>query len=93
VLKLSEHVRSNHNRDGAVILDIRQGQMFRLNLVGSRMLEFLKKGYSETQIVDEVCRAFGVDRETVETDVREFLVHLEKHHLLEQKQPEKQPAL
>jgi hypothetical protein len=82
VLKLQEQVRSTHNQDGAVVLDLRHGQMFRLNFVGSRILELLKQGNAEPQIVAEICREFGAGREIVETDVREFLAHLEKHQLL-----------
>jgi len=82
VLKLSGQVRSTHNQDGAVVLDIRQGQMFRLNLVGSRMVELLKQGYSEAQIAEQVSRQFNAPREIVENDLREFLAHLERNHLL-----------
>jgi hypothetical protein len=82
VLKLDEEVRSTHNQDGAVVLDIRHGQMFRLNLVGSRMLELLKQGRSEAQIAQEVSREFGAPREIIESDLAEFLGHLEKHRLL-----------
>jgi hypothetical protein len=82
VLKLSGKVRSTHNQDGAVVLDIRQGQMFRLNLVGSRMVELLKQGYCQAQIAKQVSREFGAPQEIVETDLREFLAHLEKNHLL-----------
>jgi hypothetical protein len=92
-LKLSEQIRSTHNQDGAVVLDIRHGQMFRLNLVGSRILELLKLGYTETAIVEEVSRRFGVARETVETDLQEFLSHLEKHNLLEPGEPRIQHGL
>jgi hypothetical protein len=83
VVKLSEHVRSTHNQDGAVVLDVLHGQMYRLNLVGSRMLELLKEGRTEDQIVDRISREFGVDRGIVAQDFREFLAHLEKHHLIE----------
>ena len=83
MLKVSEHVRSTHSQDGAIVLDIRHGQMFRLNLVGSRMLELLKQGHSEERIAEEVSREFGVERTIVETDLREFLTHLEKNNLLE----------
>jgi len=83
MVRLSGHVRSTHNQDGAVVLDIRHGQIFRLNLVGSRMLELLKGGCSEEQISDQISRDFSVPREIVETDLREFFAHLEKHHLLE----------
>lgn len=80
--KVSEQLRSIHNHDGAVVLDILHGQMFRLNFVGSRILELLKQGHAEPQIIAEICHEFGAGREVVETDVREFLAHLEKHQLL-----------
>lgn len=83
MLKLSEEVRSTHSQDGGVVLDIRQGQMFRLNPVASRMFELVKRGYCETSIADEISREFGVAREIVEIDLSEFLSHLEKHHLLD----------
>jgi hypothetical protein len=92
-LKLSEQVRSTHNQDGAVVLDIRHGQMFRLNLVGSRMIELLKLGYTEERITEEISRDFGASRNVVETDLREFIAHLEKHHLLELGPPESKTAL
>jgi hypothetical protein len=82
-VKVSAQVRSTHSQDGAVALDILHGQMYRLNLVGSRMLELLKQGCSEARIADEIGRQFAVTRETVEADLKEFLSHLEKHHLLE----------
>ena len=47
------------------------------------MLELLKQAYTEEQITDEISQAFGVTRETVVTDLQEFLAHLRKHHLLE----------
>lgn len=87
-MKLSAQVRSTHNQDGAIVLDILHGQMYRMNLVGSRMLELLKHGCAEAQIIEEISVAFGVPRATVESDLREFLAHLEKHHLIEPGQPE-----
>jgi hypothetical protein len=83
MLRLSEQIRSTHNQDGAVVLDIRHGQMFRLNFVGSRILELLKQGRAEAQIAEEIAREFSVTQEIVEFDLREFLAHLEKHDLLE----------
>jgi hypothetical protein len=82
-VRVPENVRSTHSQDGAIVLDIRHGQMFRLNLVGSRMLELLKQGLSEGQIADEIGRQFAVSRDTVEADLKEFLSHLERHRLLE----------
>ena len=91
-MKLSAQVRSTHSQDGAVVLDILHGRMFRLNLVGSRMLELLKQGRTESQIVDELSREFGADREIVEADLQEFLAHLARHHLVERRQRENHSA-
>lgn len=92
-MKLSSQLRSTHNRDGAVILDVLHGQMFRANFVGSRILELLKQGCTEAQIVEELVGQFGLPEEVIRTDVREFLAHLEKHRLLEQRPPDTHAAL
>ena len=54
--RVSDTVRSTHGQDGAIVLDIRHGQMFNLNFVGSRILELLKDGSAQPQIVDEIVR-------------------------------------
>ena len=86
--RLSDTLRSTHSQDGAIVLDVRQGQMFNVNFVGSRILELLKSGASESAIVDEIGREFGVRRELAENDVREFLQNLKKCHLLEEHDPD-----
>jgi len=92
-VKLSAQLRSTHNQDGAIVLDILHGEMFRLNFVGSRMLELLEQGRTETQIADELSKEFGVARETVTADLEEFLEHLEKHKLLNLSEPGRRPVL
>jgi hypothetical protein len=81
--KVSDAVRSTHGQDGAIVLDVQQGQMFNLNLVGSRILELLECGSSESQIVDTVSREFNADASVVKDDVREFLETLKTYKLLE----------
>lgn len=81
--RVSDTVRSTHGRDGAVLLDIRQGQMFNLNFVGSRILKLLENGSSQPEIVGEIIREFGVSRYLAENDVETFLGTLRKHHLIE----------
>jgi hypothetical protein len=81
--KISESVRSTHGQDGAVVLDIQQGQMFNLNLVGSQILELLKTGATESTIVEEISQRFEVSRELAESDVREFIDSLKHLRLLE----------
>jgi Coenzyme PQQ synthesis protein D (PqqD) len=82
--RVSNTVRSTHNQDGAIVLDVRQGQMFNVNLVGSRILELLESGSTESAIVDEIAREFGVGRELAENDVREFLQNLKEYQLVEE---------
>jgi len=86
--KVSDAIRSTHGQDGAIVLDVRQGQMFNLNFVGSRILELLKGGSTESAIVDQVSRDFGIGRELAENDVRKFLQNLKKCHLLEEHEPD-----
>jgi hypothetical protein len=85
--RLSATVRSTHGQDGAIVLDVRQGQMFNLNFVGSRILELLKTGSTESAIVDEISREFGVTRDLAENDVLDFLQNLKKCHLVEEREP------
>jgi hypothetical protein len=85
--RVSETVRSTHSQDGAVVLDVRQGQMFNVNFVGSRILELLKGGSVESEIVDEMVREFGVSRDRVQNDVQAFLQTLKKNHLVEEHEP------
>jgi hypothetical protein len=84
--RVSDTVRSTHNRDGAIVLDVRQGQMFNLNFVGSRILELLKSGSAESAIVDEISREFDVSHDVAEKDVHEFLQNLKKCQLVEEQE-------
>ena len=71
--RVSDGVRSTHGQDGAIVLDIQQGQMFNLNIVGSKILELLEHGSTESEIVSVIVREFSARREVVENDVREFM--------------------
>jgi Coenzyme PQQ synthesis protein D (PqqD) len=82
IVRVAENVRSTHSQDGGIVLDILHGQMFRLNFVGSQILELLKQGLSEFAIAEQLARNFGIDHSTAETNVREFFETLEKHGLL-----------
>jgi hypothetical protein len=85
--RVSEGVRSTHGQDGAIVLDIRQGQMFNLNFVGSRILQFLKGGSTPPEIVDEIVREFDIGRDRAETDVNEFLQTMKTNRLIEEHGP------
>jgi hypothetical protein len=85
--RVSEGVRSTHGQDGAIVLDVRQGQMFNLNLVGSRILELLATGATESAIVDEISQKFEVSRDIAENDLGEFIESLKQHRLVEDSGP------
>ena len=85
--RVAKTVRATHGQDGAIVLDIRQGQMFNLNPVGSRILELMKEGSDAERITDEISREFDVAREIAECDVREFLQDLQNNHLVEECEP------
>jgi len=83
LLRLPDSIRSVHSTNGGTVLDVGRGRMFNLNFVGSRILELLKVGYTEAQIVTEISREFGASPEIVLPDVREFLASMERNHLVE----------
>jgi hypothetical protein len=80
--QVSAGVRSTRNEDGGTVLDIANGQMFRLNPVGAMILELLGKGRQETEISKEITDQYGITEETAVADVREFLKSLEEHQLV-----------
>ncbi len=73
MFRIASEVRSTQTQDGSILLNVHHGQMFCLNLVGSKILELLQRGYDETRIAEEISRAYGVDRDVASSDVREFL--------------------
>jgi len=87
MFRISNDVRSTETQDGSILLDIHHGQMFCLNLVGSKILELLAHGYDETRIAEEISNRYGVAREIASGDVREFLDALYRHHILQPLRP------
>src|SRR5262249_20639558 len=85
---VSPNLRSTHSLDGAIALDLRSGQMFHANFVGSRILELLRSGASEAQVIETISAEFGADKTVVERDFKEFIDALEKHGLIEVAHPD-----
>lgn len=86
---VSAGVRSTRNGDGGIVLDVDQGQMFRLNPVGALILELLGRGCTEIEIAKEISRQYRISEETAVADVREFVKSLEEHKLVRTHQGEK----
>jgi hypothetical protein len=79
---LSENVRSLTNADGAVILDLRRGKIFRINPTGATTLELLLLGYEKDRIAAELSERWGIDLDLASADLETFLNSLENNELL-----------
>lgn len=82
---ISDSVRSTRTEDGRILLDVRHGQMFSLNLVGSRILELIEQGWDEVRIAEEISRAYATTIEVACTDVHDFIEALRKDSILQAK--------
>jgi hypothetical protein len=82
MLRVSDTVRHTETAEGGILLDVHQGQMFCLNVVGGKILELVRRGYDESRIADEISRDYGASKDVVRADVIEFIQVLEKHHVL-----------
>lgn len=80
--EVSTAVRHTHNEDGGIVLDIDHGRMFRLNPVGALIVERLRKGRHEAEIVQEIEEQYKVSGEMAKADVADFLKSLEEHGLV-----------
>jgi len=83
MLRIADAIRRTQTEDGGILLDIHHGQMSCLNVVGSKIIELLERGFDETQIAEQVSGMFAADIETVRADVRDFIEVLNKHHILQ----------
>lgn len=82
-IRTVDSVRETINQDGAVLLDIKQGLCFSMNLMGSKIWEMLKKEYSPDAIARALEAEFQVPRAQIEADVAVFLQELRKSKLIE----------
>ena len=83
MFRISDTIRSTETRDGAIVLNIHHGEIFCLNVVGSKILDLLKRGHDESRIAEEISREYGANREIVRADVLQFIDSLQKHHILQ----------
>lgn len=87
MFRISDTIRRTQSVDGGILLDVHHGQMFCVNVVGSKILELMQRGCDESQIADEISRDYGASREVVRADVLEFIEALHKHHILQPIRP------
>lgn len=87
MFQISDTIRRTETVDGGILLDVHHGQMFCLNLIASKILEFMQRGYDAARITEEISRQYGVSTEVVRADVNEFIEMLQKHHILQPIRP------
>jgi hypothetical protein len=79
----SDSVRNIRTEDGRILLDVRHGQMFSLNVVGSKILELIEQGWDEARIVEEISRANATTVEVARTDIHDFIEALDRNRILQ----------
>jgi hypothetical protein len=83
MLKISNAIRITSTADGAILLDVRRGQILGLNRMGSVIFRMLESGVDPAQIAREISKECGVNLEEVRADVRAFIERLQKSDVLE----------
>jgi len=73
MFQISDSIRTTKTPEGAVVLDIRQNLILTTNTVGATILDLIKQGHEEKQIVAEISLAYELSIETASADVRDFL--------------------
>jgi hypothetical protein len=90
MLSTSNTIRSTRTQDGRVLLDVRHGQMFSVNVVGSRILELIELGWDESRIATEISQSFATSITVVRDDVHDFIEELRKREILTAANPAEQ---
>lgn len=77
--RLLDNVRVIHHAGRTTLLHIQQGKMFRLNPVGSRIVELLRSGFSKEEIAEIIAAEFHIAPAAAADDLDEFSSALKKH--------------
>src|SRR5260370_40865025 len=84
--KASPYARATYSPDGCVLLEIKKGLCYSLNVVGARMwltMEASQSGITLAGIVDALETYFEVPRYELATDTAEYLDKLERMGLVQ----------
>lgn len=86
-------VRSTRDDDGAILLDLSRGKIFRLNGTGALIFEHVRQCESEAEIIESIGREFDVSLQVASMEVIEFLKSLERQGLVTNKRrnPDENP--
>jgi hypothetical protein len=92
VFKPAPSVRESETQDGAVLLDIEQGQCFSMNPVAAMIWKQLGQGCDPMEIAQNLARTFDISLDHASSDVEELVQRLRHVNLLrDPKAAERQP--
>ncbi len=70
--------------DEAVLVDREEGEVLRLNPIGTEIWKTIDGTRTLAEIIDHICRTFEVDRKRAQRDVLRFLKKLVRRELIEE---------
>jgi len=79
----ANNVRRASSADGAIVLHLGRGTMFRLNPIGSKILDLLEQGVSPARVAEQLSEQFDVPIEVVQNDLRHFMQSLQIHGVID----------
>ncbi len=84
-LTKSEKIPWRLIEEEAILLDLDEGEVLRLNPVGAEIWNAIDGTRSVAEIVAHICRTFEVSHRTARRDVDRFLKQLLRHELVEER--------
>lgn len=80
MIKLKKNIALS---ESGFIFDPSTGDSYSVNQTGSKIIEFLKEGLSEDQIIEKLNETFNSDKEQLQKDLDDFLLHLKQLKMIE----------
>ena len=59
------------------------GDSFSLNPIGTDIIKLLKEDKSVSEIVNQLCKKYNVEKHLLEKDIHDFVFTLEQYQLIE----------
>jgi len=70
---LPNHIKLNSDGDRGFFIDLRTGELFKLNNTGLRILQCLQSDTPVNQIADIIATEFEVEKSKAQKDIQYFL--------------------
>jgi hypothetical protein len=69
--------------DSGFIFNPNTGESFSVNPISNKILEWMKEGKSEKEIIELVLEDYSIDKDTVERDLADFSNLLSNYQIIE----------